>query len=108
MKARRAETRDVGVPGTTKGAQQLQVVDRLEQVRLALAVRTDHRQPGRRHVENDVLQISEVCQCKALDTDRCRVRIGGVRQRPLNSGFRFSRKAFVPSTMSSVAASIPK
>ena len=46
---------------------------------------------------------------RAQDRDCVRIDpIGRACQRPLNSGFRFSRKAAIPSFMSVVEASIPK
>jgi len=45
---------------------------------------------------------SQDCDCVRIDPMK------RARQRPLNSGFRFSRNASIPSFMSAVEASIPK
>jgi RecA/RadA recombinase len=65
MKSFRAETDEILVARTSRGSQDLQIVNRLQQIRLSLAVVADHHQAvgGRRNL--DVCKIPKVARDEA-------------------------------------------
>ena len=114
------EAGEVLITRVTDGAEDLEIVDRLEKIRLAVPVVADQRDTFGGETEIDALEVAEVLDRDALESDAM-VPIGGGGARlacgrldgryahvPLNSGARFSTNARVPSRMSAVAARRPK
>ncbi len=102
MKSLCAESHQVLVTRAAHAAQNLQVIDALEEIRLALAVLSDDREPRPRNLQIELLEVAKVARRDAAQPD---LRFGHF---PPNTGARFSRNALIPSVMSSVAASKPK
>jgi len=101
-------------------SQDLEVVDRLQEIRFSLTVVTDDDRAIRRQLEVYAFKIPEIANVDVVEADarfcsvprfsRSGCSGGGLNDRhfPLNEGGRFSMKARIPSRMSSVAASRPK
>ena len=102
MKSLCAKPHEVLVTRAAHAAENLQVIDALEEIRLALAVLPDDRQPRLRNLQIELLEVPKVARRDAAQPD---LRFGNF---PPNTGARFSRNALMPSVMSSVAASNPK
>ncbi len=98
-----AKAHEILIARATRRAQNLEVVDRLEQVRLALAVFADDDEAVGRRRQIDVSEIAKVADDETIESRRS----GAGAHVPLKFAARFSRNARVPSRLSSVAASSP-
>src|SRR4029078_7117545 len=70
MKALGAEAHEILVARTSRRTQNLQVVDRLEQIRFALAVVADHDKSVRRRCDLDVSEVAKVARGEADQSRR--------------------------------------
>src|SRR6478672_8087060 len=103
MKAGRVEAREILIARFTNRAHDLQIVNRFEKVGLAVAVVADDHGALGRELQIDSLEVSEIA-----NRDRVQSNAIVTTHFPLKAGVRFSRKARIPSRMSSVAARRPK
>jgi len=102
MKAVSAEAHDVLISRAARRTKQVQVVNGFKDVRLALPIFTDQHEAVGGSFELDVGEIAEIVNGEPLEPRRGRIHA------PVKRAARFSRKARVPSRLSSVAASSPK
>src|SRR5690242_558751 len=101
MERFRAEAHHVLISRAARRAQQMQIVDGLEEIGLSLTVFSDQHESVGGRVELDVRQVSEIVYGEPLEPRR------GGGHAPVKRAARFSRKARVPSRLSSVAANRP-
>src|SRR5687767_13306946 len=128
MEAPCSEPRHVLIARRVLGAKRLEVEDALEEIGLPVPILAEDGDAGGGEIEIDTLEVAEISNRHALEpharnvgvrATRCAARrlvlVRWLGRRwslafhfPLNAGARFSRNAFVPSRMSSVAARSPK
>jgi hypothetical protein len=72
-----AEAHEVLVAGAARAAEQLEVIDRLEQVRLAVAVVTEQRDARRGEGESGAIVVPEAGERERADAHQGHGRRGG-------------------------------
>src|SRR5262249_16647362 len=100
-----AEAHDVGIARAARRPEELQIVNRLEEIGLALTVLPDDHPTRGRPGELDMREVSKIANGKTRESSGSPPPPRG--HAPVNFAARFSRNARVPSRLSSVAPSSP-